>query len=77
MKHYSAFGFHDFVLEPGALNYIDGDGMALERQPLESLARDGELMACRHESFWQCMDTIHDRDLLEVRWQQGNAPWKT
>jgi len=65
-----------FVLEPGVLDYIEGDDTAWEREPLENLSRDGQLMAYRHESFWQCMDTIHDKNLLEELWQTGKAPWK-
>lgn len=65
-----------FVLEPGVFDYIDGDATQWEREPLEGLARDGELMAYRHEGFWQCMDTIRDRKLLEELWQDG-APWRT
>jgi glucose-1-phosphate cytidylyltransferase len=66
-----------FVLEPGIFDYIDDDDTLFEREPLEGLARDGQLMAYRHDSFWQCMDTLRDRVLLEDLWQQGNAPWKT
>jgi glucose-1-phosphate cytidylyltransferase len=65
-----------FVLEPGVLDYIEGDETAWERGPLEALSRDGELMAYRHESFWQCMDTIHDKELLEDLWESKNPPWK-
>jgi glucose-1-phosphate cytidylyltransferase len=65
-----------FVLEPGVLEYIDGDETILEREPLERLARDGQLMAYRHEAFWQCMDTLRDVRLLEDLWQEGKAPWK-
>jgi glucose-1-phosphate cytidylyltransferase len=66
-----------FVLEPGVFDYIDGDDILFEREPLEGLARDGELMAYRHDSFWQCMDTLRDKVLLEDLWKKGNAPWKT
>ena len=65
-----------FVLEPGVFDYIDGDQTQWEREPLERLARDGQLMAYRHTSFWQCMDTLRDKRLLESLWQQGNPPWK-
>jgi glucose-1-phosphate cytidylyltransferase len=65
-----------FVLEPGVFDYIEGDETAWEREPLESIARDGQLMAYKHTSFWQCMDTLRDRKLLEELWQTG-APWKT
>jgi glucose-1-phosphate cytidylyltransferase len=65
-----------FVLEPGVFDYVDGDATQWEREPLERLARDGELMAYRHHAFWQCMDTIRDKKLLEELWQDG-APWRT
>lgn len=66
-----------FVLEPGIFQYIDGDDMQWEKEPLERLASEGELMAYRHNSFWQCMDTVRDKKLLEKLWQEGNPPWKT
>jgi len=65
-----------FVLEPGVFDYIDGDDTQWEREPLERLAKDGQLMAYRHISFWQCMDTLRDKRLLEDLWQSGRAPWK-
>lgn len=65
-----------FVMEPEVFDYIDGDDTQLEREPLERLARDGELMAYQHTSFWQCMDTLRDKRLLESLWQSDNAPWK-
>ncbi len=65
-----------FVLEPGALEYIEGDDTQWEKEPLEGLARDGQLMAYRHDSFWQCMDTLRERRLLEELWESGRAPWK-
>ena len=65
-----------FVLEPGVFDYIDGDETSFERGPLARLARDGQLMAYRHESFWQCMDTVRDRKLLEELWASGNPPWR-
>lgn len=65
-----------FVLEPGVLEYIDGDDTQWEREPLERLARDGQLMAYRHTSFWQCMDTLRDKVLLNQLWETGRAPWK-
>ena len=65
-----------FVLEPGVFDYIDGDHTQWEREPLERLAKDGQLMAYRHTSFWQCMDTLRDKVLLEELWQSGDAPWK-
>jgi glucose-1-phosphate cytidylyltransferase len=66
-----------FVLEPGIFDYIEGDHTQWEREPLERLAREGQLMAYKHESFWQCMDTLRDRKLLEQLWDSGDAPWKT
>ena len=65
-----------FVFEPGFLDYIDGDDCILEREPLERLAAEGELMAYRHSGFWQCMDTIRDRQLLEELWSGDAPPWK-
>src|SRR5258708_7108220 len=64
------------VLEPEVVDYIDSDDMKWEREPLERLAADGQLMAYQHDSFWQCMDTLRDRQLLEKLWESGNAPWK-
>jgi len=66
-----------FVVEPGVFDYIEGDDTQWEKEPLERLAADGQLMAFRHTSFWQCMDTLRDKRLLEDLWQAGNAPWKT
>jgi len=65
-----------FVLEPGVFDYIEGDDTQWEKEPLESLARNKQLMAYRHDGFWQCMDTLRDRKLLESLWQKGQAPWK-
>lgn len=65
-----------FVLEPGVMDYIDGDQTPWEREPLERLAREGQLMAYRHGSFWQCMDTLRDKVLLNELWQTGRAPWR-
>jgi len=65
-----------FVLEPAVLDLIDDDMTHFEREPLERLAADGELMAYRHDGFWQCMDTIRDRVLLEELWNAGDPPWK-
>ena len=65
-----------FVFEPGVLNYIDGDDTALEREPLERLAGEGQLMVHRHEGFWQPVDTLRERQHLEALWASGNAPWK-
>jgi len=65
-----------FVLEPEVFDYIEGDMTQWEREPLEQLAADGQLMAYKHTSFWQCMDTLRDKKLLESLWQKGNPPWK-
>jgi glucose-1-phosphate cytidylyltransferase len=65
-----------FVFEPAVLDYIAGDETHLEREPLERLAADGQLMAYRHDDFWQCMDNIRDLRLLESLWSSGKAPWK-
>ncbi len=65
-----------FVIEPEFFNFIDGDKTILERDPLEKVAEMGELMAYRHDGFWQCMDTKRDRDSLEELWQTGDAPWE-
>ena len=63
-----------FVIEPSFFNLIQDDSTMLERQPLELAAKAGELMAYKHNGFWQCMDTKRDRDLLESLWVDG-APW--
>ncbi len=65
-----------FVLEPSVLDYIEGDETIFEREPLERLASDGQLIAYRHEGFWQCMDTLRDVRLLESLWESRKAPWK-
>ena len=66
-----------FVLEPKVFDYIDEDSTHWEKEPLERLAADGQLMAYKHNSFWQCMDTIREKKLLEGLWESGKAPWKT
>jgi glucose-1-phosphate cytidylyltransferase len=65
-----------FVLEPEIFDYIEGDSTVLELGPLETLARKGELFAYKHNGFWQPMDTVRDKALLEEYWSKGNAPWK-
>ncbi len=65
-----------FVFEPGVFDYLGGDETLLEREPLERLAADRQLMAFRHEGFWQPMDTLRDKHLLEQLWTSGKAPWK-
>jgi glucose-1-phosphate cytidylyltransferase len=66
-----------FVLEPAVFDYIDGDDTVWEQEPMERLSEDGELMAYRHRSFWQCMDTLREKHILESLWESGQAPWKT
>ena len=66
-----------FVFEPGIFDYLSGDDTVLEADPLEHLARDGQLMAYKHNDFWQCMDTVRDKMRLEELWQSGSAPWKS
>ena len=66
-----------FVLEPSVIDRIDGDACIWERKPLESLAHDGQLSAFRHMGFWQPMDTLREKQMLEELWSSGKAPWKT
>jgi glucose-1-phosphate cytidylyltransferase len=72
-EHWVNGGF--FCFEPGALGYIGADDV-LEREPLEGLARDGQLHAFHHHGFWDCMDTYKDAVLLNDIWSRGDAPWK-
>ena len=65
-----------FVLEPEVLDYIDGDDSAFEREPLERLADDGQLVAYQHSGFWQSMDTLRDVDRLQRLWRDDEAHWK-
>jgi glucose-1-phosphate cytidylyltransferase len=65
-----------FVLDPRALDYIEGDQTHFEREPLERLAAEGELHAYEHAGFWQAMDTLRDRNQLEALWAAGRAPWR-
>jgi glucose-1-phosphate cytidylyltransferase len=65
-----------FVLEPGAIDYVDGDRSIWEREPLQRLAHDGQLAAYKHAGFWHPMDTLRDRHHLESLWSSGQAPWK-
>jgi glucose-1-phosphate cytidylyltransferase len=66
-----------FVLEPAVLDYITGEDIPLEHEPLARLAADNQLMAFRHRGFWQPMDTLREKELLESLWASGQAPWKT
>ncbi|MGQ0663088.1 MAG: glucose-1-phosphate cytidylyltransferase [Pseudomonadota bacterium] len=65
-----------FVFEPDVFAYLAGDDAMLEQQPLERLANDGQLMAYRHDGFWQPMDTLREKQLLEALWASGRAAWK-
>lgn len=64
------------VLEPEVFNYIEGDSTVFEKDPLESLASQGELIAYKHAGFWRCMDSQRDQDVLKKLWDSGQAPWK-
>ena len=64
------------VLEPRIMDYLQDDTTVLEKYPLETLATEGELVAYQHHGFWQCMDTLRDKELLESLLKSGNAPWK-
>ena len=64
------------VCQPEFLSYIDGDDTVLEKTPLERVAKEGQLMAYKHPGFWQCMDTVREKEQLEKIWKTGNAPWK-
>lgn len=65
-----------FVCEPEVFEYIEGDDTLFEREPLEKLAANGELMAYRHHGFWQPMDTLRDKALLQRLWDSGDPPWR-
>jgi glucose-1-phosphate cytidylyltransferase len=65
-----------FVLNARALDIVDGDDSVWEREPIERLAHDGQLMAYRHPGFWSCMDTLKEKTMLEELWSGGNPPWK-
>jgi glucose-1-phosphate cytidylyltransferase len=65
-----------FVVEPGALDYIAGDRTFWEAEPMEALANDGQLAAYKHRGFWQCMDHLRDKLILEDSWNAGHPPWK-
>ena len=64
-----------FVLNARALDYIDGDETIWERDPVERLVRDGELMGYQHSGFWSCMDTLKEKNMLEELWNSGHSPW--
>ncbi len=65
-----------FVLEPAAIDYVENDEIFWEIEPLSKLAEDGQLSAYRHEGYWQSMDTLRDRNVLDELWTKGKAPWK-
>lgn len=64
-----------FVFEPGIYDYIEDDSTQFEKEPMENLAKDGQLMAYQHDDFWQCMDTLREKHILENLWNNGNPPW--
>ena len=64
------------VLEPSVFDYLEGDDTVFEQEPLGKLAAEGELMSYAHRGFWQCMDSLREKSLLELMWKQGKAPWK-
>lgn len=64
------------VMNPDVFDYIAGDSTVFEKEPLENLAKDGQLMVYRHDGFWKCMDTQRDKMQLEQMWTEGKAPWK-
>ena len=64
------------VLEPAIFDYIEGDSTVFERIPMESVAKEGQLMSYLHKGFWQCMDTAREKELLEKLLNKGAAPWK-
>jgi glucose-1-phosphate cytidylyltransferase len=66
-----------FVVDPKALDYIEGDDTVWEREPLETMVNEGRVSVFRHPGFWQNMDTLRDKQVLEGYWQSGSAQWKT
>ena len=64
------------VLEPNIFDYLQDDSTVFEKVALEELAKEGELMSFRHKGFWQCMDSVRERDILKKMWETGRAPWK-
>ena len=65
-----------FVFQPKVFDYLSGDGTILEKEPMENLARDAQLVAYKHHGFWQPMDTMRDKNLLDNLWKSGSAAWK-
>jgi glucose-1-phosphate cytidylyltransferase len=66
-----------FVCEPTVIDYIDGDEVTWEKEPMENIAAKGEMMAYKHHGFWKPMDTLRDKNDLEGEWNSGHAKWKT
>jgi glucose-1-phosphate cytidylyltransferase len=64
------------VLQPEVFNYLDDDTTVLEKKPMETLVKEGQLMSYIHEGFWQCMDNVRERDMLEKLLRENMAPWK-
>ena len=64
------------VFQPEIFQYLQNDTTILETEPLEKLAEEGQLMSYQHSGFWQCMDTVREKELLEKLWASGQAPWK-
>lgn len=64
------------VCQPEFIDYIEGDASVLEKAPLETVAKEGQLMAYKHPGYWQCMDTVREKEMLEKLWNSGKAPWK-
>ena len=64
------------VLEPEVFDYIENDSTTFEQEPMHNLAKDGQLNAYKHGGFWQCMDTLRDKEKLQSLWNSNNAPWK-
>ena len=64
------------VLDPKVLDYVKDDTIMFEREPMEQLAAEGQLMCYKHDGFWQCMDTMRDKERLEKLWAEKRAPWK-
>ena len=65
-----------FICEPEIFDYLESDDEMLEREPIERIVKEGQLMAYKHEGFWQCMDTLRDKNVLEDCWNSSKAPWK-
>lgn len=65
-----------FVCEPSIIDYISDDTTIFEREPMQKIAKNGQMKAFKHEGFWQCMDTIRDKTKLQEMWENGDAPWK-